>query len=165
LSDRNKSRGVSEKHGTLRTIATANFIFSLIFMIFSLPFFWHQAVVLLRWPETTAQVIRSDVVTGTEGHDNVYRAKLQVLYTVGGQPQTPELTSFESRNYAATLERVQQYPVGSQKVVRYDPDHPEQARIGAGWSATFFALPLLVGGMALFFACVGAIFLAIAKAV
>ena len=76
---------VSEKHGTLRVIAAANFIFAALFLIFSLPFFWHQVQVLRTWPETDAQVLQSEVVAGPpSGHDNLYRAKLQVLYTVGG---------------------------------------------------------------------------------
>ncbi|MGA9567177.1 MAG: DUF3592 domain-containing protein [Candidatus Korobacteraceae bacterium] len=156
---------MSEKRGTLRMIAAANFIFATLFLIFSLPFFWRQMQVLRQWPETDAQVLRSEVVTApTSGHENVYRAELQVLYTVGGQPVTSELTSFESANYEVTLQRTQQFAVGSHHAVRYDPANPAQARMGAGWNRTFFALPLIVLSMAVFFTFVGAVLLAIAKA-
>ena len=156
---------VSEKHGTLRVIAAANFIFAVLFLIFSLPFFWHQVRVLQTWPETDAQVLQSEVVAGPPaGHDNLYRASLKVLYTVAGQPITAEMTSFESTNYEATLQRTQQFPVGSRHRIRYDAANPAQARLGAGWNRTFFALPLIVAAMAAFFACVGAICLAVAKA-
>jgi len=155
---------VSEKHGTLRVIAAANFIFAALFMIFSLPFFWRQWQVLRNWPETDAQVLRSEVVAQPSGHETLYRAKLQVLYTVGGQPVTSDLTSFESSNYEATIRRTEEFPVGSHHVVRYDPANPAQARIGAGWNRTYFALPLIVLAMAVCFAFVGAVFLAIAKA-
>ena len=159
------SGGVNEKHGTLRVIAAANFIFAALFVIFSLPFFWRQAQVLRNWPETDAQVLRSEVVSGPPaGHDNVYRAKLQILYTVAGHPVTSELISFESTNYEATLRRTEQFPVGSHHNVRYDPASPGQARVGAGWNRYFFALPLVVLAMAAFFAFVGAVLLAIAKA-
>jgi hypothetical protein len=144
-------------------IAAASFIFAAIFFVFSLPFFWNQ-VRVLRWPETDAQVLRSEVVTGApEGHESLYRAQLLVLYTVAGRPVTSELTSFESRNYEATLQRTQQFPVGSHHVVRYDPANPSQARLGAGWNRTFFALPLIVLSMAALFLCVGAAFAAVAK--
>jgi hypothetical protein len=157
---------VSEKRGTLRLIAAANFIFATLFLLFSLPFFWRQVQVLRQWPETDGQVLRSEVVTAPpSGHENLYRAELQVLYTVAGQPVTSELTSFESTNYEATLQRTQQFPVGSRHRVRYDPANPAEARMGAGWNATFFALPLIVLAMAVFFALVGAVLLAIAKAV
>jgi hypothetical protein len=156
---------VSEKRGTLRLIAAANFIFAALFLIMSLPFFWRQVQVVRHWPATDAQVLRSEVVTGPQsGHDNLYRAKLQVLYAVAGQPITSELTSFESTNYEATLRRTEQFPVGSHHAVRYDPANPSQARLGAGWNRTFFALPLIVLAMAAFFACAGAVCLAVAKA-
>ena len=156
---------MSEKHGILRIIAVANFIFAAIFFIFSLPFFWHQVQVLRTWPETDAQVLQSEVVAGPpEGHEILYRAKLQVLYTVTGQPITAEMTSFESTNYEATLQRTQQFPVGSHRRIRYDAANPTQARFGVGWNRTFFALPLIVAAMAALFACVGAVCLAVAKA-
>lgn len=155
---------MSEKGGALRVIAVANFIFAILFLIFSLPFFWRQWQVLRNWPETDAQVLRSEVVTQPTGHENLYRAKLQVLYTVGGQPITSDLTSYESANYEATRGRTEQFSVGSHHMVRYDPGNPAQARIGAGWNRTYFALPLMVAGMAVFFTLVGAVVLAIAKA-
>lgn len=155
---------MNEKRGTLRVIAAANLIFASLFLIFSLPFFWRQVQVLRNWPETDAQVLRSEVVAQPASHDNVYRAKLQVLYTVAGRPITSELTSFESTNYEAARERTEQFAVGSHHVVRYNPANPAEARIGAGWNRTFFALPLIALAMVAFFACVGAVLLAIAKA-
>jgi len=145
-------------------IAAANFIFATLFLIFSLPFFWRQWQVLRNWPQTDAQVLRSEVAAQPSGHETLYRAKLQVLYTVGGQPITSDLTSFESSNYEATIRRTEQFPVGSHHMVRYDPANPTQARIGAEWNRNYFALPLMVAAMAVFFAFVGTVFLAIAKA-
>ena len=157
---------MSERRGTLRVIAAANFIFCGLFLVFSLPFFWRQLQVLRNWPETDAQVLRNEVVSQpSSGHENVYRAKLQVLYTVAGQPVTSELTSFESSNYEATQKRTEEFPVGSHHLVRYNPANPVQARIGAGWNRAYFALPLIVLAMAALFAFIGAVFLAIAKTV
>jgi len=165
LSAPAESKGLHQKRGTLGMIAAANFIFATIFLVFSLPFFWHQIQVLRSWPETDAQVLQSDVVLGTpEGHDNLYRAQMHVLYTVSGKPVTAGLVSFESRNYEATRLRAEQFPVGSHHRVRYDPANPSHARIGAGWNRTFFALPLIVASMAVLFTCIGAVFLAVAKA-
>ncbi len=156
----------SEKGSTLRMIAAANFIFAGLFVLFSLPYFWRQVQVLRTWPETDAQVLRSEVVSQPpQGHEILYRAKLQVLYTVAGRPITSDLTSFESTNYEATLRRTGEFPVGSHHAVRYDTANPAQARIGAGWNRTYFALPLIVLTMAVFFAFVGSALLAIAKAI
>jgi hypothetical protein len=155
----------NEKRGTFGMIAAASFIFAAIFFVFSVPFLWRQVEVVRNWPETDAQILRSEVVIGPpEGRENLYRARLLVLYTVAGQPVTSELTSFESRNYEATQQRAQQFLVGSHRRVRYDPANPSQARLGAGWNRTFFALPLIVLSMAALFLCVGAVFLAIANA-
>jgi hypothetical protein len=164
LGARSKPRGVHEKRGTLRVIASANFIFAAFFVVFSAPFYWRQVNVLRHWTETDAQVLQSEVVAQAEGHENVYRAKLQVLYTANGQPITSDLTSFESTNYEATQQRVAQFPVGSHHALRYDPAHPSQARLGAGWNTTFFALPLIVMGMAMVFLLIGAVLLSVAKA-
>ena len=155
---------MNEKRGALRLIAAAFFIFAILFLIIGLPFFWRQWQVLHSWPETDGQVIRSEVVAQPGGHETLYRAKLQMVYTVAGQPVVAELTSFESKNYEATLQRVEQFPVGSHHPIRYDPSNPSLARVGAGWNRTFFALPLIVGVTALLFFFVGAVLLAIAKA-
>jgi len=156
---------LNQKHGTLRIIAAANFIIAALFLVFSLPFFWRQAQVLWSWTETDGQVLRSEVVAGEpEGHEIVYRAELRLLYTVAGNPVTADLISFASKNYEATRQRAQQFPVGSHHPVRYDPANPSQARLGAAWSTTFFALPLMVLGMAVLFGCIGSVFLAVAKA-
>ena len=157
---------MSEKRGTLRVIAAANFIFCGLFLLFSLPFFWRQVQGLRTWQETDAQVLRSEVVSQpSSGHENVYRAKLQVLYTVAGLPVTSELTSFESSNYEATRKRTEEFPVGSHHLVRYDPSNPAQARIGAGWNRNYFALPLIVVTIGAFFALIGAVLLAIGKTI
>jgi hypothetical protein len=155
---------VNEKRGALRLVAAANFIFAIIFVIIGMPFFWRQWQVLHSWPETNGQVIRSEIVAEPLGHETLYRAKLQMVYTVAGQPVVADLTSYESKNYEATLQRTEQLPVGSHHPIRYDPANPYQARLGAGWNKTFFALPIIVGVTALFFFFVGAVLLAIAKA-
>ena len=88
-------------------------------MILSLPFFWRQYQVLQTWPETEAQVIRSEVVTQpAPPHEQLYAAKLQVLYTVDGRPITAELISFQSQNYQQTADRAAQFPC------RQPPSYP-----------------------------------------
>jgi hypothetical protein len=130
----------------------------------SLPFFWRQYQVLQTWPETEAQVLRSEVVTQpAPPHEQLYAASLQVLYTVNTKPITADLISFQSRNYQQTADRVAQYPVGSRHPIRYDPHAPTQARIGAGWSLRFFLVPLVMLGMGAIFAAIAAAFLIAAK--
>ena len=151
------------KRGILQFFGVANLILCVLFVIVSLPFFWKQYHVLRSWPQVDAQVLRSDVVAQSAlSHEQLYAAKLQILYTVEGKPITVELTSYESSNYQATQSRAAEFPVGSHKPVRYDPHNPAQARIGADWNARFFSVPLTVLGMGGIFAALAVVSLSIA---
>ena len=154
----------SEKHGLLVFLGVANLIFCVLCVILSVPFFWRQYQVLQTWPETEAQIIRSEVVTQPASpHEQLYAAKLQVLYTVDTNPITAELISFQSQNYQQTANRAAQFPVGSRHPIRYDPHAPTQARIGAGWNVRFFIVPLVMLGMGAIFGGIAAVFLMAAK--
>ena len=154
----------SEKHGVLVFLGVANLILCTLSVILSLPFFWRQYQVLQTWPESEAQVLRSEVVTQPASpHEQLYAAKLQVLYTVDGKPITAELISFQSQNYEQTAERASQFPVGSRHLIRYDPRSPTQARIGAGWNLRFFLVPLVMLGMGAIFGGVAAVLLISAR--
>ena len=154
----------SEKHGVLVFLGVANFILCTLFVILSVPFFWLQYQVLQTWPETEAQVIRSEVVMQpAPPHEQLYAAELQVLYTINGRPITAELISFQSQNYQQTADRAAQFPVGSRHLIRYDPHAPTQARIGAGWNLRFFLVPLVMFGMGAIFGAIAAVFLVTAK--
>jgi hypothetical protein len=133
-----------------------------LFLIFSIPFFWQQMQVLQSWPVRQAQVIRSRVVTEPAAkHDQLYAAKIQIIYAVDNRPVTAELTSFESSNYQETVRRAEEFPVGSRHAIRYDPRNPTQARIGAGWNRRFFAVPLITAGFGASFAgLAGGLFIA-----
>ncbi len=147
----------SERRGVLQFLGVACLIVGGLFVVFSLPFFWGQLQVLRSWPVRQAQVIRSEVVTEAAGkHDQLYSAKLEIVYVVDGRPVTTELTSFQSSNYEETARRAAEFPVGSRHAVRYDPNNPKQARIGAGWNRRFFAVPLITIGCGVLFGLVAA---------
>lgn len=149
----------SEKRGFLVVLGVANLILCALFVILSVPFFWGQYRVLHTWPETEAQIIRSVVVTQpAPPHQQLYAAKLQVLYTVDGRPITAELISFQSQNYQQTVDRAAQFPVGSRHAIRYDPRAPTQARIGVGWNLRFFLVPLAMLGLGAIFGAFAAAF-------
>lgn len=143
----------AERRGTLQFIGVANLIVCALFVILSIPFFLGQIHVLRAWPMTDARVTKSAVVNlPAPKHSQLYAAQLQISYTVNGQPQTADLTSFQSSSYQATVQRAAEFPVGSMHEIRYDPEHPNQARIGAGWNRRFFAVPLITLGCGLCFA-------------
>lgn len=147
----------SERRGTLQFLGVACLIVGGLFLIFSLPFFWGQVQVLRSWPVRQAQVLGSRVVVEpTSKHDQLYSAKLEMIYVVDGKPVTTELTSFQSSNYEETVRRAAEFPVGSRHAIRYDPANPTQARIGAGWNRRFFAVPLITAGVGLCFGVLAA---------
>jgi len=155
---------MNERSGTLQAIAIASLIIGAILLAFSAPFYIHQADVLRTWPAADAQVLRSDVVVDRiSQHEQFYSAHLGLLYTVDGKPITSELTSFQDQNYDKTRARANEYQVGSHHEIRYNPHDPLQARIGAGWNAHFFALPLVVSGCGLAFCLVTAVLLIVAR--
>jgi Protein of unknown function (DUF3592) len=143
----------AERRGTLQFIGVANLIVCGLFLIMSIPFFMGQIRVLRAWPTTTARVTKSEVVNQpAPKHSQLYAAQLQISYVVDGKAITSDLTSYQSSNYEETARRAAEFPLGSTHEIRYDPDHPEQARIGAGWNRRFFAVPLITLGCGLFFA-------------
>lgn len=143
---------MNERRGTLQAIAVACLIIGVILLIFSAPFYIHQIEVLRTWPTADAQILRSDVVVDRiSQHEQFYSAKIGLLYTVEGKPITTEVTSFQDQNYDKTRARAAEFQVGSHHQIRYDPRDPLQARIGAGWNARFFALPLIVSACGLAF--------------
>jgi hypothetical protein len=147
----------SERRGTLQFLGVACLIVGGLFLIFSVPFFWGQVQVLRSWPVRQAQVLSSRVaVEPTSKHEQLYSAKLEIVYAVDGRPVTAELISFQSSNYEETSRRAAEFPIGSRHVIRYDPNNPTQARIGAGWNRRFFAVPLITAGIGVGFVCLAA---------
>ncbi len=154
----------SERRGVLQFLGVACLIVGGLFLIFSLPFFWGQIQVLRSWPVRQAQVLSSRVVVEpTSKHDQLYSAKLEIVYAVDGRPMTSELTSFQSSNYEETARRAAEFPVGSRHAIRYDPNNPTQARIGAGWNRRFFAVPLITAGVGMCFVALGVVFFVVGR--
>jgi uncharacterized protein DUF3592 len=143
----------AERRGTLQFIGVANLIVCGLFVIMSIPFFMGQIRVLRSWPTTDARVTKSAVVNQpAPKHSQLYAAQLQISYVVDGKTITSDLTSYQSSNYEKTTRRAAEFAVGSTHQVRYDPNHPANARIGAGWNRRFFAVPLITLGCGLCFA-------------
>lgn len=146
-----------QRRGTLQLIAVACLIVFALFAILSVPLFWGQIHVLRSWPVRQAVVTRCEVITEPSGkHDQLYSAHIEIAYVVDGQPVTSELTSFQSSNYQETVRRAAEFPVGSRHAIRYDPEHPQQARIGASWNRHFFAVPLITVACGGFFGMLAA---------
>ena len=143
----------AERRGIFQFIGVTCLIVGGLFAVMSAPFFLGQIKVLRSWPVAQAQIIKSDVISQpAPKHEQLYAAQLQIAYVVNGQPITVDLTSFQSSNYQETVHRAAEFAPGSRHDIRYDPNNPTQARIGAGWNRRFFAVPLITLGCGLAFA-------------
>jgi hypothetical protein len=142
----------AEQRGIFQFIGVTCLIVGGLFAVMSAPFFLGQIKVLRSWPVAQAQILKSDVVSQpAPKHEQLYAAQLRIVYTVNGQPITVDLTSFQSSNYQETVRRAEEFAPGSRHDIRYDPNNPTQARIGAGWNRRFFAVPLITLGCGLAF--------------
>lgn len=152
MSQVNNHRG-----GTLKLIGAACLVLFALFILLSIPLFWEQMRVLRDWPVRQAIVTRSAVATQPSGkHQQLYSVQIEIAYVVDGRPVTTELISFQSGNYDVTARRAAEFPVGSRHAIRYDPSHPQQVRMGAGWNRRFFAMPLITVLCAAIFAILAA---------
>jgi hypothetical protein len=136
-----------EPHG-LYIISAAFLIFAGIAVAMALPPFWRQYRVLSAWPEVNAQVVRSDVVQLTFAGNKYYAWDLQLLFTRDGSPHFGSAAPRQSRDYQEVRRASDEFPVGSYHNVRVNPANPQEIRLHAGWNRRFFAVPILLGGVA-----------------
>ena len=155
----------TQSRGVLQFFGVACLIIAALFVILSIPFFWGQMKVLRSWPVRQAQIISSKVVTlPTAKHDQLYAARIEIVYVVNDRPVTSVLTNFESSNFEETARQATQFPVGSRRAIRYNPDDPSDSRIGASWNRRFFAVPLITFGIGAAFAAIATVLLAAGRA-
>ena len=156
---------ISERRGVLQFLAVACLIVAGLFVILSIPFFWGQIEVLRSWPVRQAQIISSKVVAQPMSkHNQLYASRIEIVYVVNDKPVTSELTSFESSNYEETARRAAEFPVGSRRAIRYNPNNPSDSRIGASWNRRFFAAPLITFGIGAAFAAIALVLLIAGRA-
>ena len=147
--------------GMLPLIAAANLVVCILFVLFSVPFYYKQIYILYRWPAADARVIRSQVVpahtaVAADGQ-RYYDSDLQFLFSVNGKPHIAELFSHRSPNIEKVRYETNKFPLGSHRKIRYNPDNLTDVRVNAGFNRRFFFAPLLItgfGGIFLVFAAV-----------
>jgi hypothetical protein len=120
-----------------------------------------QYTILSSWPTVQATVVKSRVVRyhGRRG-STTYEAEMEFRYTVGGSTyQTPTDAGYSTSSYLTMKHMVDAYPPGSERMIRYNPADPNDIRMNAGYNFGFFFVPVLLGGMGIFFSGLGLVFL------
>lgn len=136
---------------TRSSLAGIGAFLSLFGLAFLAPALWmareHQRIVT-RWPEAQATATSSGVVQYTERGRTYHRAEYELRYIVNGREYvTPESSSSSHSSHDTAARQAEHYGPGTRHRVRYNPDNPHDIRLHAGYSARFFLLPLLFGGV------------------
>jgi hypothetical protein len=119
---------------------------------------YRQYTILNQWPQVEAEVINSRVAQGVDSDGAMtYKAAIEFRYAVNGKElSTPVSSNISTTNYAGVKREVDRYPVGSRHLIWHNPADPNDVRFDAGYTFSFFFLPVLFGGMGITFAGIGA---------
>lgn len=119
---------------------------------------WTKIHILRSWPEVEATVVESRAGF-RPGKSRVLRGvDLIVDYTAEGQAVRGMLAARGGSDPARVEEQVRElYAPGRRIKVRYQPGHPRNATFEAAWSMGFFWEALLLGGLGLVMAGLGAV--------
>lgn len=149
----------------LKFTAIAFFIMAAAFVAFSVPFFWQQEQVLLRWPSTQARVVDAEVVTmTTSSGEKLYNTGLEFEFEAHGDRFRGGYVFPHASIHREPKEKlVAQYPIGSMHEVRFNPADPKDIRIHVGYNVDFFVVPVFVLGLAAICAAIGGGFLTLSR--
>lgn len=102
------------------------------------------------WPEASGTVIHSKIEntettsTGKRNREYSYQADIKYKYFVNGKTYVGDRISWgEVSNKDIAQRRVDNYPVGREITVYYDPEIPEKSVLEPGYSSGLLFLPLL----------------------
>lgn len=153
--------------GVLPLIAVANLVVCVAFLLFSIPFYYKQLHILSSWPEANAQVVRAQVVPARAGvqaeGQKYYDSDVEFLYTVDGKPHMAEILSHRSPAIAKVRYETNKFPVGSHRIIRYNPENFADIRVNAGFNRRFFFAPFLITGFGVIFGVFAATFYAMGR--
>jgi hypothetical protein len=152
--------------GILPLIAVANLVVCLAFLLFSVPFYWKQIHILYSWPEVDAQVVHARIVPArsevSADGQRYYDSDVQFQFNVAGKTHVAEVFSHRSPNIEKVRYETNKFPVGSHRMIRYNPENITDIRVNAGYNRRFFFAPLLITGFGMIFAIFAGIFWAMA---
>ncbi len=116
---------------------------------------------LASWPRVRAHVDSAGVVTPVKRREAVYAQRLWLSYELAGQRYTaPVNDNVYSSGYGSAVRRAAAAERAGSVLAMADPRDPTKLTINpGGWG--FYAGPLILGGLGLFFCGFGALFLAL----
>jgi Protein of unknown function (DUF3592) len=108
--------------------------------------------IMKTWPKADALVVTSEVAQKDEKDGGtLYWPRVMLQYSVAGKEYTRVADqSGATSSHAAIQKVVDSLPPGTRHLLPYDPAHPQEIYVGAGWDLQTFGLPgfLLLFGLA-----------------
>lgn len=93
------------------------------------------------WPITDAEIVESEV-KAIGAKKRTHRAKIKYRYTVGGEEYTGRRVAIGGEVNSAARSRAEErtvkYPLGSNQVVFYNPDKPQEAYLERNQEGAMF---------------------------
>ncbi len=115
-----------------------------------------QVKIVKSWPQVEGTVTSSRV-GHYQGSRMMYDAEVEFRYRVAGREYVSAAPDdYSSSSYREMERRAGAYPEGSRHHIRYNPEDPREIRYSAGYTAGFFFLPLIFGGLGLVFTGIAA---------
>jgi len=143
----------------LRVVGFGMFLFGAVFLLVGSWFGHDYYKVSKRWMPVDAEVVRSSVwedpMRDSEG-ERIYQAEVEFRYIVGGQEYITSARSFiASKNRGQMEAKVRDYPPGSRRQIRFDPQNPGRISFDAEGDTGAVVLVVIFGGVGLLFTSLG----------
>ncbi|HLY60174.1 MAG TPA: DUF3592 domain-containing protein [Terriglobia bacterium] len=118
-----------------------------------------QYNILKHWPKVDATVTQSSVTTGRDPDGTtMFGTQIEFRYVVNDKEyKTPATSSYKTSSYTEMKRQADIFAPGTTHALLYDPADPNDVRYDAGYNFSFFLAPVILGGMGVVFAGVGAL--------
>lgn len=114
---------------------------------------YRQHTIIKSWPEVQAEVVKSELVdSGDSDGTTMYSNAIEFRYAMDGKEySTPTKSGYSTSSYEEMKIQVDTYAPGTRHPIRLNPSNPRDIRYNAGYTAGFFFLSLIFGGVGIVF--------------
>ena len=114
---------------------------------------YHQHTIIKSWPEVQAEVVKSELVESQDSEGKtMYSTAVEFRYTVEGKEyRTPAKSGYSTSSYEDMKIEADTFAPGTRHPIRLNPANPRDIYYNAGYTAGFFLLSIISGGLGIVF--------------
>ena len=114
---------------------------------------YRQHTIIKSWPEVQAEVVKSELVESRDSEGKtMYSTAIEFRYTADGKEYSTSAKSGHSTSsYEEMKIQADTYTPGTRHPIRLNPANPRDIHYDAGYTAGFFLLSLIFGGIGIVF--------------